>query len=76
MSKLFLCNGATIETRPSALGMSDPGVEPLGILETPEFISFLNFFEGMNGTLVDLSFRFLIIWVFEYYYQQHWLQHH
>ena len=42
-------------TRPSALGMSDPEVKPLEILETPEFISFLKFFQGMNGTLTTLS---------------------
>ena len=35
-----------LKTRPSALGMSDPGVDPLEILEVPEFISFLKFFEG------------------------------
>ena len=40
----------TMDTRPSALGMSDPGVEPLEILGIPEFISFLKFFEGMKGT--------------------------
>jgi len=34
------------ETRPSALGMSDPGVDFLEILEVPEFISFLKFLEG------------------------------
>ena len=35
-----------LQTRPSALGMSDPGVDPLEILEVPEFISFLKFLEG------------------------------
>ena len=41
-------------TRPSALGMSDPGVDPLEILEVPELICFLKFLEGDELDLTNL----------------------
>ena len=42
----FIRQLRTFITRPSALGMSDPGVDLLEILEVPDIISFLKFLEG------------------------------
>ena len=44
----------SLSTRPSALGMSNPGVDPLEILEVPEFIGFLKFLEGDELDLTNL----------------------
>ena len=38
-----------IFTRPSALGMSDPVMEFLGILETQEFPTILKLLKGTKG---------------------------
>ena len=39
----------TVLTRPSALGMSDPVMEFLGILETQEFPIILKLLKGTKG---------------------------
>ena len=41
-------------TKKSTLGMSDPRVEPLEILEIPEFVKFLKLFERDEGDFVHL----------------------
>ena len=47
---MLFSNVTAFETRPSALGMSDPVMEFLEILETQEFPNIFKILKGTEGT--------------------------